>query len=189
VLLLLPSARLPARATAGYTVGVDGTVTVLTKVPGWFGLLRDVGRPTRPETPTGRIDGGVLRLVWTPASDNSGSIARYQILRGGRSVAGVAGTLTSAAVRSLDPSGRSVFRIVAVDAAGNTSIPSGALLVVRRNRPADAPAAIPAWAWKLLDWQRGARRGSRPSTPHPLPAWYWHWASWQLHPYRIAPNG
>ena len=189
VLLRLPRARLPAKATAGYTVATNGVVTVLTTVPGWFGLLRDVGPPTRPDTPSGRISGGALRLTWTPSQDNSGSIARYEILRGGSPVASVSGGSTSAAVRSLDPSGRSVFRVVAVDAAGNLSIPSGALLVVRRNRPADSPAAIPAWAWHLLDWQRHGRSGSHPLTPRPLPAWYWHWASWELQPYRITRNG
>jgi hypothetical protein len=76
-----------------------------------------------------------------------------------------------------------------VDAAGNLSIPAGALLVARRNRPADAPATIPAWAWHLLDWQRSGRSGSHPVTPRPLPRWYWHWASWQLQPYRITRNG
>ena len=189
VLLRLPRVRLPAGATAGYTVGADGRVTVLTTVPGWFGLLRDVGRPTRPETPRGQIGGGALRLSWTPSQDNSGSIARYQILRGGSPVASVPGSSTSVAVRSLDPSGRSVFRVVAIDAAGNPSTPSGALLVVRRSRPADAPAAIPSWAWHLLDWQRAGRSGSQPPTPRPLPAWYWHWASWELQPYRITPGG
>ncbi len=187
VLLRLPRARLPAKATAGYTVGADGTVTVLTSVPGWFGLLRDVGRPTRPETPAGRIAGGALRLAWAPSRDNSGSIAGYRILRGGGPVAAVVST--SAAVRSLGPGGRSIFRVVAVDAAGNASIPSGALLVVRRSRPVDAPAAIPAWAWKLLDRQRKGRTGSPPVTPRPLPSWYWRWASWELQPYRIARNG
>jgi hypothetical protein len=189
VLLRLPRARLPAGATAGYTVGSDGRITVRTTAPAWFGLLRDVGRPTRPDTPTGRISGGALRLAWTPSQDNSGSIARYEILRGGSPVAALAGGSTSADVRSLDPSGRSVFRVVAVDAAGNLSVPSGALLVVRRDRPADAPAAIPAWAWHLLDWQRHRRSGSHPATPRPLPAWYWHWASWELQPYRITRSG
>ncbi len=189
VLLRLPRARLPAGATAGYTFGADGRVTVLTTVPGLFGLLRDVGRPTRPAAPFGWIIDGTLRLSWPPSQDNSGSIARYQILRGGSPVASVTGGPTRTAVRSLDPGGRSVFRIVAVDAAGNTSIPSGALLVVRRSRPADAPAAIPAWAWHLLDWQRAARSGSHPPTPRPLPGWYWHWASWKLQPYRITSNG
>jgi hypothetical protein len=154
-----------------------------------FGLLRDVGRPTRPAAPFGWIIHGTLRLSWPPSQDNSGSIAGYQILRSGNLVASIAGGSTHAAVRSLDPGGRSVFRIVAVDAAGNASIPSGALLVVRRDRPADAPAAIPAWALRLLDWQRGGRTGSRPPTPRPFPGWYWHWASWELQPYRITRNG
>ena len=82
-----------------------------------------------------------------------------------------------------------MFRVVALDAAGNASTPSGALLVVKRNRPADAPKAIPAWAWRMLDWLRAGRAGAHPAAPHPLPRWFWHWASWELQPYRIASNG
>ena len=188
VLLDLPRGRLPAGATAGYTVSPSGTLTILTREPGWFGLLRDVGPPTRPATPSGVFRGGALRLTWAPSRDNSGTIARYRILRGGTPVKTVPGGSTAAAVTALDPSGRSVFRVAAVDAAGNTSVPSGALLVVRVRRPADAPRAIPAWAWQLLDWLRAGRTGTRPATPRPLPRWFWRWASWELHPYRITRN-
>jgi Rv2525c-like, glycoside hydrolase-like domain len=189
VLLRLPRARLPAGATAGYYVDGAGRIRVLTTVPGLFGLLRDVGAPTRPATPGGEVSGGVLRLRWVPSQDNSGTIARYRILRGGNPVEDVPGSSTTAAVHALDPGGRSVFRIAALDAAGNVSVPSGALLVVRRSRPGGVPRAIPTWAWHLLAWQRHGRTGARPATPRPLPAWYWRWASWELQPYRITRNG
>ena len=188
-LLHLPKARLPATATSGYLVDSNGRVAVLTTVPQWFGILRDIAAPNRPAAPGGRYSGGAIRLSWAPSQDNSGTIARYRILLGGKPVAGVPGSITSAAVRTLDPNGRSVFRVVAVDGAGNESTPSPALLVIRRSRPADAPTAIPAWAWRLLEWQRGDSSGVRPAAPRPLPHWFWHWAAWVLQPYRITPNG
>jgi hypothetical protein len=185
-LLHLPTARLPARATQGYTISA-GRITVLTTVPGWFALLQDVAPPTRPPTPFADMTGAPLRLYWSPSQDNSGSVARYQILRNGVPTRTVQGTRGNAAVQ-LDASGRSVFRVAAVDAAGNASAPSGALVVVRRQRPYGVPAAIPSWAWRLLDWQ-SAKSGARPAAPHPLPAWYWRWASWVQHPYRITRIG
>ena len=187
-LLHLPRARLPATATSGYVVDSTGLITVLTTIPQSFGLLRDVAAPSRPAALTGRYVDGAIRLSWSPSYDNSGTVARYRILRGGSPVKDVPGSSITAAIRSLDPSGRSVFRVTAVDAAGNTATPSGALVVLRRSRPADAPRAIPAWAWRLLDWQRAARSGARPASPHPLPRWYWHWASWELQPYRLTRN-
>jgi hypothetical protein len=188
VLLQLPRAKLPSGATAGYTLDSTGRTRILTTVAASFGLLRDVGAPTRPAAPSGQMGGGALHLAWPPAQDNSGAVARYRILRGGRPVLSLPGSSTTAIVRSLDPGGRSVFRVVAVDGAGNSSTPSGALLVVRRPRPAGVPAAIPAWAWSLLSRLRNGRVGAHAAAPHPLPRWFWPWASWQLHPYRITQN-
>jgi Rv2525c-like, glycoside hydrolase-like domain len=186
-LLRLPTSQLPPKATTGYTVDVAGHITVLTRAVEWFGLLEDIQPPSRPPAPFADLTGAPLRLYWSPSSDNSGSIVGYRILRGGSPVRKVPGTRINAAV-SLDTSGRSVFRVAAVDAAGNVSTASNAIVVVRRQRPFGAPTAIPAWAWRLLDWQK-ARSGPRPSTPHPVPAWYWRWASWVLQPYRITRTG
>jgi hypothetical protein len=189
VLLRLPRSRLPAGATAGYTIDGNGNVTVLSLVPGEFGLLRDVGGPTRPGGIAGTIRDGVLTLRWRPATDNSGTVARYRITRGGVGLLTTPGNSTSAHIRALDPSGRSVFRVTALDAPGNRSTPSAALLVVRRSRPAGAPVAIPGWAQRLFAWQRAGRIGSPPTVPHPVPRWYWQWASWRLQPYRIERVG
>jgi hypothetical protein len=188
-LLRLPGLKLPANATTGYTVDSAGRITVLTTVPEWLGLLRDVGPPSRPAAPSVRYASGVLRLGWTPSQDNSGTVASYRILRGGSPVKSVPGTTSTSTLAGVPPGDRAVFRVVAVDPAGNASIPSGAVVVVRRGRPFGVPAAIPSWAWRLLDWQRGGKQGARPSAPRPLPAWYWHWASWAVHPYRIARYG
>ena len=148
---------------------------------------QDVQPPSRPATPFVDTSTAPLRLYWSPSQDNSGSIADYEILRGGSPIRTVPGTRINAAV-SLDPNGRSVFRVAAVDTAGNTSPASGALVVVRRQRPFGTPKAIPAWAWQLLEWQKNGRSGPRPSAPHPVPTWYWRWASWVLQPYRITRN-
>jgi len=188
-LLRLPAAKLPAGATAGYTVDRTGRIVVLTTAPDWFGLLRDVGRPSRPATPDGRLAGGAIHLGWAPSQDNSGTVAGYRILLGGVPVKSVPGTSTSAAIRLSALGARSVLRVAALDAAGNTSVASGALVVLRRQRPADAPKAVPAWAWKLLDWLRAGRATARPKAPHPLPRWFWRWATWQLQPYRLTRNG
>jgi hypothetical protein len=189
VLLHLPNQRLPAGATAGYTTRPNGTVVVTTLASGSFGLLSDVGSPTRPGSPTATFAGGVLELGWSPSQDNSGTVASYRITRGGSPVRTVPGTSAGAAVRPPGPGERGVFRVVALDAAGNESTPSAALLVVHEPRPADSPRAIPGWAWQLFDWQRGGRSGARPAAPRPLPHWYWHWASWETSPYRITRYG
>ena len=50
-------------------------------------------------------------------------------------------------------------------------------------RPADLPAFIPSWAWKISAWHdtKGSERGRRPrGAPHPLPRWYWTWHAWRV---------
>ncbi len=185
-LLRLPSAKLPAGAIAGYICRPDGSVVVQTLAPGWFGLLRDVAPPIVSGRMTGRFVGKALLLAWPPARDNSGTVTRYQILLDGTPVATASGTRHASTLHLNLPRTRSVFRIAASDAAGNRSAPSRALLVVPRPRPAGVPRVIPAWAWRLLAWQRGGRTGRRPPTPHPVPRWYWRWASWQKQPLRVA---
>lgn len=189
VLLRLPGRRLPKGATAGYTARPDGSVVVTTLVTGWFGLLTDIAGPTRPAAPTTTFGNGRLTLHWRPSLDNSGTIASYRITRGGVPVRTVAGASTSSPLTPIAPGERAVFRVTALDGAGNASTPSAALLVVHKTRPADAPQAIPAWAWRLLAWQRAGRPSPRPSSPRPFPSWYWHWAAWELQPYRVVRYG
>jgi hypothetical protein len=186
VLLHLPRQRLPAGATAGYWVGGDGSITVTTRTAGFFGLLQDVTGPSRPTRISGVFRRGALVLHWLPSADNSGVVASYELTRGGAPTLNVPGTSSAAVLRSLDPRGHSVFRVFALDGTGNRSAPSPALVVTRQARPSDAPRAIPAWAWRMLDWQRTGRHGSKPPSPRPTPRWFWHWAAWQIAPYRIT---
>ena len=125
----------------------------LTTAPAWFRLLRDVGSPTRA-TPTAEQLRPARFGSRGRRQDDSGTIARYQILRGRRPVVSVAGTTTSVAVRSLD--------VVALDAAGRREHAVSALLVVKRNRPADAPKAVPSWAWSCSTGCGRATAGAHP---------------------------
>ncbi len=189
LLLHLPGQRLPAAATAGYSVGSDGSISVETRTPGFFGLLRDVSGPSRPAGIRGAFRAGAIVVHWAPSTDNSGAVAGYDVTRNGTKALAVPGSALAASLPPPAGSGRDVFRIIALDGAGNPSRPSPALVVTRRARPQGTPRTIPGWAWKLLAWQRAGRRGPRPPAPNKLPGWYWRWASWQAQPYRIATVG
>ena len=105
-------------------------------------------------------------------------------------------TLTNATVASLPRGlrhhrvsgfhrrGPSVYRVVAIDVAGNESRPSKPVVVLPSARPPKLPKAIPAWAWRLLDWQAG-HAGPRPDAPRIVPDWYWRWAAWQALPFHL----
>ena len=87
-------------------------------------------------------------------------------------------------VRAFHASAPTVYRIRAVDAAGNASVPSRPVVVVPKKRPADAPKLLPQWAWALYTWQHHG--GTRPAAaPRKPPAWYWHWAAWRAVPFRL----
>jgi hypothetical protein len=184
-LRLLPSSALPAGATAGYTVEPDGSFDVLTLVPGFFGLATDVTPPTQPTGLSGRFSHGALVLGWQPATDNSGTVATYRILLGGAPLVEEPGTAHSAVVHAFHPTGTTVYRVQAVDGAGNAGKPSRPLVVVPTLRPAGVPKPLPHWAWQLFAWQHGtapARPAAAPRTP---PAWYWHWSAWRAAPFRV----
>lgn len=169
---------------AGYTILGDGTVEIDTLVPGYFGLLADTVPPSRPDGVTGTFVKGALRLTWQGSTDNAGPVVRYDVLLDGLASAHVPGSARRVTVRAFHPTGQTVYRIRAVDLAGNASVPSKAIVVVPTKRPTDTPRPVPAWAWQLYSWQHAS--GSRPAAaPRKLPAWYWHWAAWRSAPYRV----
>ncbi len=182
----LPRAALPPGVTAGYTLEPDGTTDVLTLAPGLFGLLRDITAPAAPAGLKGRFSHGSLVLTWRPATDNSGYVTSYRITLDGRDLLAVPGAKRRATLRTFHPDRRSVFRVIAVDAAGNVGPRSAPVQVVPRARPKSVPHKLPGWAWALFDWQQHGRKGARPAAPRPLPAWYWTWAGWRLQPFRVV---
>jgi hypothetical protein len=92
---------------------------------------------------------------------------------------------TATVVRSFHPDRPSVYRVIALDAAGNASAPSAPVVVLPAPHPSALPRPLPHWAWQLLDWQQHGRSGARPHAPAPPPAWYWRWAAWRLQPFRL----
>jgi hypothetical protein len=179
-----PLPKLTPGVDAGYTILGDGTVEIDTLVPGYFGLLADTVPPTRPDGFTGRFVKGALRLTWQGSTDNAGAIAKYEIMLDGTPSAHVDGSARRAIVRAFHPSTQTVYRVRAIDLAGNAGVPSRPVVVVAAKRPADVPRLLPRWTWALYDWQHG--KGSRPAgAPARLPAWYWHWAGWRSAPFHV----
>jgi hypothetical protein len=77
-----------------------------------------------------------------------------------------------------------VYRVQAIDGAGNAGQSSRAVVVLTKKRPGKLPHAVPHWAFGLFDYQR--HRGSRPkAAPKRPPAWYWLWAAWRAQPLRL----
>ena len=177
----LTSAGLSTTVPSAYTVDPDGTVEIETLVPGLFGLVPDTRPPSRPLV-GGRMLNGSLSLTWTPATDDV-AVAAYNVLRNGSTVTSVPATARSARVRGFSAAAPTVYRIQAVDDAGNAGQPSTAIVVVAHKRPAGLPKAVPQWAYSLYAWQH-AGGGKRPAkAPKRPPAWYWNWAAWRSAPF------
>jgi hypothetical protein len=170
---------------AGYSLDPDGTVEIQTFVPGYFGLRSDTTPPTQPQAIVGHFSGPALVLQWQGATDDSGTVASYQVLRDGTPVQKLKASSRRVVVRAFHPAGLTVYRVRAVDPSGNLGKPSGAVPVRPKNRPTGIPRAVPRWAFGLFDWQHG--QGARPAkAPKKPPAWYWRWASWRITPFRIT---
>ncbi|HEX7084134.1 MAG TPA: DUF1906 domain-containing protein [Gaiellaceae bacterium] len=177
------SFALPAGVRAAYAVNPDGSFDVLTLDAGILALLPDASPPAKPVV-QGRFVKGALRLSWKPAADNSGRIGSYQVLLDGRLLKTVPGTARLATTKAFHPKGITVYRVQAVDAAGNVGKPSRPVVVVPAAKPTGVPRPIPHWAWQLFAFQH-EHSGVRPKTPRPFPSWYWRWAGWRLQPFRL----
>ncbi|MGZ4400222.1 MAG: glycoside hydrolase domain-containing protein, partial [Gaiellaceae bacterium] len=183
----LAGPALQSGASRGYLANADGSIDILTTVPGSFGLLQDVGAPGAPSGVRGHFAKGALVLQWQPAQDNSREIARYDVTRDNSTFLTTNGAASRATVRSVHGHGAIAFRVVASDAAGNASRPSRAVVVVPTPKPAGLPRPLPRWVWPMLDWQSHGKAGPRPkAAPHKLPRWYWKWADWRTRPFSIA---
>ncbi len=182
----LSSAALSAGETSGYQLMPDGSLEIYTLVPGYFGLFHDITPPTPPSGLSGRYSKGKLLLNWQGSTDDSGAVASYQITLNGAPIQTIAGTITKTSLTTFKKQGWSVYRAIAVDGSGNKSTASESVALVKVARPSGLPRAIPAWSWRLYEWQTHGKNGARPSTPHKLPSWYWPWANWQTGPYRLA---
>jgi hypothetical protein len=187
-LRLLTSTTLPAGLDAGYTLDPDGTVEIQTLVPAFFGLLPDTTPPSQPQIASARFSRGSLTIRWQGATDNSGTIASYQVLLDGTPVSSLTGNLRKVIVRGFHPGAQTVYRIRAVDPSGVQGKPSKPIVIRPTARPKNLPRALPHWAWDTLAWQhKPAPRGARPAkAPRILPRWYWDWADWRNAPFRVV---
>ncbi len=182
-----PGGVIPAGSDAGYVANPDGSFDVYTRLPGLVGLVPDTQAPTQPQGFAGHFVNGKLSLSWLPATDNSGSVAGYRVLVDGAQLSEVSGQTRTTLVHTFHPTGQTVYRVEAVDAAGNVGKPSRPLVIVPTTKPAKLPRPIPQWAWALYTWQHG-HRGARPArAPKKPPAWYWTWSTWRATPFRVKP--
>ena len=181
----LVGGQLASGQLEGYQLEADGSYDVLTLVPGLVGLLPDTVAPGQPPGLSGRFVHGALTLSWRPAADNSGTIAGYRILLGGTPLTTVPGSVLHASVHAFHPAGETVYRIQAVDPAGNAGKPTPPLVVVPTTRPGNLPKTLPRWAWSLFTWQQ-THTGQRPaSAPKRPPSWFWSWTAWRLAPFHV----
>jgi hypothetical protein len=179
------SGQLAHGTEAGYTHNANGSWDIQTSAPGFFALLPELTRPPAPGDLTGHFAHGQLVLDWPKSVAVSGPALSYEVTLGNHSLLTIPGQ-TSAAIGSVHHTFPSVFRVVATDAAGKTSGPSKALVVLPSTRPKHLPKIIPQWAFALSDWLVSGRVTSRPKTaPRITPAWFWRWAAWYQAPFHI----
>ena len=182
---LLQNGALPAGVDVAFGAEADGSFDVLTRIPGVFGLVPDTRPPSQPTGFAGRFAHGRLLLTWRAATDNSGVVSSYRVLLDGAPLVSLAGSQLRAVVNAFHPSGQTVYRVQALDPAGNAGKPSSPIVVVPSLRPTGVPRPLPRWAWALFTWQR-AKAGGRPAAaPRRPPAWFWQWSAWRLAPFRL----
>ena len=176
---------IPAGHDVGYVANPDGSFDVYTRLPGLIGLVPDTLPPGQPQGLFGRFVGGELDLSWQAATDNSGAVAAYRILVDGTQLTTVDGATLAAVVHTFHPTGPTVYRVQAVDAAGNAGKVSRPLVIVPTAKPTGLPRPLPHWAWALYTWQHG-HKGARPVlAPRVPPRWYWSWVAWRAAPFRV----
>ncbi len=175
---------LPVALNAAFAREPDGSVEIQTRSPGDFALLPDTTPPPAPASLSGHFSHGSLVLSWPASSDASGNAVSYQVTLTNQPLLTVAGQ-TTAALRAFHPHAPSVYRVTALDAAGNTSPPSPPLVVLPSKRPLGVPDFLPSWAWALYTWQQQGEVGPRPTAPDPAPGWYWRWRAWRVAPFHL----
>jgi hypothetical protein len=175
---------LPVGVSAGYARQPDGSIEIQTRSSGLFALLPDSAPPPAPAALEGHFSHGSLVLSWPASTDPTGAPVAYQVSLTGQPLLTVAGQ-TVAALRAFHPHAPSVYRVRAIDAAGELSSPSPPLVVLPSQRPSAVPRALPAWAWLLFSWQLQGQVGTRPAAPLPPPAWYWQWRAWRIAPFHL----
>ena len=125
-----------ARDAAGNLSVASNQITVLV------GPIVDSWPPSGPSNlKASNVTATSLTLSWTASTDDVG-VVMYQIRRDGATAANTFGT-TSATITGLTPSTQYSFTVLAMDAAGNLSLASAALVVTTAAAPDTVPPSVP----------------------------------------------
>ncbi|WP_211332444.1 LamG-like jellyroll fold domain-containing protein [Nocardioides aurantiacus] len=129
------------------------TALTAAQVSQHFGTgVADATPPTAPSALTASVSGGTVTLGWTESQDNL-RVSGYRVYRGDSetftpSESRLVGESTSTSFQQPAPApGTYYYRVVAVDGAGNQSLPSSAAAATVADRtPPSAPTGLSATA-------------------------------------------
>ncbi|MGB2570756.1 glycoside hydrolase family 9 protein [Micromonospora citrea] len=139
-----------ARDGAGNRSTASPTVSVTTPAA----PAPDTTAPTAPGTPTASaVTATGLTLSWPAATDNVG-VTGYRVYREAGATDTLVGspTTTTLALTGLTPATTYTHYVVAVDAAGNTSVASAPVTVTTADPPTGGTCKV---AWTSSDWSTG----------------------------------
>jgi glucose/arabinose dehydrogenase len=109
-----------------------------------YGGNGDTTPPSPPGTPTLTSDtSSSITVAWTAATDNVG-VTAYEVFHDGQLCEQVSGTTLTGTCENLNPKTQYALYIVALDAAGNTSQPSGTLTVTTPSSSDNTPPTAPS---------------------------------------------
>jgi methionine-rich copper-binding protein CopC len=120
---------LPATWNDGFYVASDG-LHILTRHLTQFALFVDSNAPAAPTGFTGTLTAGTLTLSWTPGKDTNGAAVTTIVYVNGVEFGVYDPSVTTAAMGPFDSSDTRTFALAAVDAAGNVSSKTKALVGV-----------------------------------------------------------
>lgn len=131
---MLGTKRCRADATHGYSLDEFSV----------YGGSGDTTPPTPPGTPTLVSDtSNSVTVSWTASTDNVG-VTGYELFRDGQLCQQTDGTTLTGTCTGLNPKTQYGFYVVALDAAGNTSQPSGTLSVTTPSSGDNTPPTAPS---------------------------------------------
>ncbi|MEV4489714.1 glycoside hydrolase family 9 protein [Micromonospora coxensis] len=139
-----------ARDGAGNRSTASPTVSVTTPAA----PAPDTVAPTAPGTPVASaVTATGLTLSWPAATDNV-RVTGYRVYREAGATDTLVGspTTTTLALTGLTPATAYTYYVVAVDAAGNTSVASSPVTVTTADPPTGGACTV---AWTSSDWSTG----------------------------------
>ncbi len=108
--------------------------------------IKDVTKPVFNSTPTAKVEGGNVTISWQPATDNVG-IEKYRIeygVKGGEytDFVEVEGSAAVATLTALQDATNYIFRVIAIDAAGNETRTAEKTFYIADATPPELPEYV-----------------------------------------------